>query len=196
MFRLVWLAALIATVGIAFSPPVHRFRELHHTDIREFLISLALAEAVEPIVVFGDSITERHALPPEVCGHPVVNAGIGGLRTSDFDTIAPRLLAGRSPFLIVIALGANDRESPHARADYLRLIEELRPFSMRLLSVSVAPDDATVAQIRDAAQSAGVHFVDAKLGPEDRADGIHLNAAGYARWLPAVTSGILDECTP
>jgi hypothetical protein len=70
----------------------------------------------------------------------------------------------------------------------------IRPISQRLLSVSTAPDASTVAQIREAAAELEIPLIEPNIPPEARADGVHLNPAGYARWLPAVTEGILREC--
>lgn len=185
---------LLATIIFALSTPVHRFRERHYSDKRELLIEVALFGVDSPIVILGDSITERAHLPRSVCGHPFINAGIGGLRISDFDDIAVRLLNGTSAFMVVIALGANDRGSGRAHDDYLRLIERVRPFSPRLLGISVAPDDETIAGIRDAAQQSNIPFIVPDIPAGSRDDGVHLNANGYATWLPALMQGILSGC--
>jgi hypothetical protein len=53
-----------------------------HQDVRQLIIKAALADASEPIVMIGDSITEMAPLPAEIAGHPVVDAGIRGISTS------------------------------------------------------------------------------------------------------------------
>lgn len=185
---------LLVIIIFAFSPPVYRFRERHYSDKRELLIEVALFGVDSPIIILGDSITERAHLPRSACGHPVINAGIGGLRISDFDDIAVRLLSGNSAFMVVIALGANDRGSARAHEDYLRLIERVRPFSPRLLGISVAPDDETIAGIRSAAERSNIPFIVPGIPTGSRDDAVHLNADGYASWIPALMQGILREC--
>jgi lysophospholipase L1-like esterase len=190
-----WLVfPVVIVILVSLSLPIRQFRERHHADFREFLIALAIDVSHEPIIVLGDSITELTPLPSEVCGHPVVNAGIGGLRMSDFYDLGPRLLTRKPVFLVVVALGANDRGSSHARDDYLQLMMRLRPLSPRLISVSTAHDASTIAQIREAAAELEIPLIEPNISPEARVDGVHLNPAGYARWLPAVTEGILREC--
>jgi lysophospholipase L1-like esterase len=172
----------------------HQFHD--HVEVRQFMIRAALDATREPIVVLGDSITEMARLPEAACGHEIVNAGVGGAPISEFEQLAPRLLADHSPFLIVIALGANDVGSSRAGADYKRLVDALRHFSTRLVGVSVAPDAGTTAQIRKAAADSKILFVEPDLPSSSRFDGIHLNAAGYAQWTPAVMKAIFSECSP
>jgi hypothetical protein len=191
-----WLVfPAVIVILVSLSLPIRQFRERHHAHFREFLIGLAIDVSHEPIIVLGDSITELTPLPSELCGHPVVNAGIGGFRMSDFYDLGPRLLTPKPVFLVVVALGANDRGSSHARDDYLQLMMRIRPISPRLLSVSTAPDASTVAQMREAAAELEIPLIEPDIPSEGRADGVHLNPAGYVRWLPAVTEGILRECS-
>ena len=86
-----------------------------HSDVRQFMIRAHLARAVSPVVVFGDSITEAAVLPGAICGHAVVNAGIGGIGADELLKVAPSLLEGKSPALVVVAIGTNDAHSTPGR---------------------------------------------------------------------------------
>ena len=50
-----------------------------HSEARLAVIKSQLSRVDgDPIVVMGDSIVESAMLPATLCGHPVINAGIGG----------------------------------------------------------------------------------------------------------------------
>ncbi|XUJ34014.1 GDSL-type esterase/lipase family protein [Bradyrhizobium japonicum] len=174
---------LIAALGA-----VYAFRPLSYPEKREKMIFADLRQARDPIIVFGDSITELAKLPQRLCGHPVINAGIGGLRIKDFDTIAPRISEQHRPFMVVVALGANDRGSEDAGADTSRLLRLLRDRSDKIISLSVTPDPKTDDLMRRANEGAEISYVDTHIEETDRRDGVHLNAGGATnfcpRWLP------------
>ena len=69
--------------------------ENRRLEVRSFMIRSQLAQAMSPIVIIGDSITEAALLPSSVCGHDVVNAGIGGMTVGSYLPLAKQLLAGR-----------------------------------------------------------------------------------------------------
>jgi lysophospholipase L1-like esterase len=97
-------------------------------EVRSFMIRSQLAQAISPIVIIGDSITEAALLPSSVCGHDVVNAGIGGMTVGSYLPLAKQLLAGRRVQSILIALGTNDSgvlSTAHIEQDYASLIDEL-----------------------------------------------------------------------
>jgi lysophospholipase L1-like esterase len=170
----------------------HQFHD--HQDVRQFMIGAALADLDQPIVVIGDSITEMSRLPEMIGDKPVVNAGIGGATISDFEVIAPHLIAGSKPSLIVIALGTNDAGSGTIQQDYTALLSRLKTLAPRLLAVGVMRldgSDLINAQIRAAADSEGVQFIQMPT-PEGStlADGIHLNAAGYRLWTKTLVGAI------
>ncbi|WMT72535.1 SGNH/GDSL hydrolase family protein [Bradyrhizobium sp. Ash2021] len=153
------------------------------------MIKAALAGLDRPAVFLGDSITEMARLPETICGKPIVNAGIGGVGVADFEYLAPRLMDGSTPSLIIVALGANDVGSTTAQRDYADLLSELKKLSSKLLVVAVTPldgADQVNAQIKAAAQSEGVPFVESLLPAGSTFDGIHLTAAGYKVWTPAI----------
>lgn len=166
-----------------------------HRETREFIIRAALADADQPIVVLGDSITEMARLPETIGGRSIINAGIGGARIADFETIAPILLTQRpAPSVIVIALGANDAGSGAIQSDYAALLESLKKLAPRLLSIGVSGldgADAINARIKAAADSEGVPFVETPIPAASMLpDRVHLNAAGYRVWTPALVAAI------
>lgn len=161
-----------------------------------FLTALAAIRAdleglTRPIVFLGDSITEGAGLPKRITGKPVVNAGISGATIASTNAIAPRVFEGIKPYLIVVALGTNDRDSPTIRSDFSDLLVRLAKFSPNLLAVGSPSAHAANEQIRIAAQAAGVRFIEPEL-TEDcfTEDGIHLSSAGYQVWVPALLDAI------
>jgi lysophospholipase L1-like esterase len=170
----------------------HQFHD--HQDVRQFMIRAALAGLDQPIVVLGDSITEMARLPETIGDKPVVNAGIGGSTIQDFFALAPILLEGVKPSIIVVALGANDSGSQTARQNYAALLSRLKKICPNLLAVAVTPLEGVHlinSQIRAAAQSEGVRFVEIQV-PEGStlADHIHLNAVGSRKWTSAIVAAI------
>ncbi|MES5485953.1 GDSL-type esterase/lipase family protein [Bradyrhizobium sp. INPA03-11B] len=201
-----WIVATVCLVSFGVT-----YRELHrvrdrlaeasrrppfhdHTDVRQFIVRAALAGTKEPIVIFGDSITEMARFPEEACGHVVVNAGVGGTTISHFDNLAPGLLGRVKPYAIVVALGANDLGSSTVSADYSRLLTILKRFSPRVIAVADAPSAAVNSEISRASTEAGIEFVNPDPPPEMRFDGIHLDRAGYQVWTPAIMSAISRLC--
>jgi GDSL-like Lipase/Acylhydrolase family len=204
-----WIIAVAATIafGASFSELQRmrgRFGEVTrsdahnhpHYEVREFIIKAALSQVDEPIIVMGDSITEMARLPLTIDGRPVVNAGIGGATTEDFEMISQILMQRSKPALIVVALGTND-DSSSIRNNYASLLSKLKKFSPRLLAVGVTPQDGADlknAQIKAAAEIEGVRFVDIPLPKGSTlSDRIHLNTAGYRIWTPALVAAISKQ---
>jgi lysophospholipase L1-like esterase len=181
-------------------------------EVRSFMIRSQLAQATSPIVVVGDSITEAALLPSSVCGHDVVNAGIGGMTVGSYLPLAKQLLAGRRVQSIVIALGTNDSgilSTAHIEQDYASLIDELAKHTTKILLAGLPPfemsgelagryfDQASADRndtaIRSLAAARNLPFVDlrsAMHGDGLTVDGIHLTAAAYRQWREAVQRNI------
>jgi lysophospholipase L1-like esterase len=181
-------------------------------EVRSFMIRSQLAQAMSPIVIIGDSITEAALLPSSVCGHDVVNAGIGGMTVGSYLPLAKQLLAGRRVQSIVIALGTNDSgilSTAHIEQDYASLIDELAKHTTKILLAGLPPfemsgeladryfDQASAdrnnAAIRSLAAARNLPFIDlrnAMHGESLTVDGIHLTAAGYRQWREAVRRNI------
>jgi lysophospholipase L1-like esterase len=133
-------------------------------------------------------------LPETIEGQPVVNAGIGDTLIAEFVSFAPKLLEGVKPSLCVVALGANDVGSGSARTDYAALLVRLKTLCPDVLAVALTPMDGAGAiniQIKTAASSQGVRFIDVHVPEADRLpDRIHLNTAGSRIWTAGLVAAI------
>jgi lysophospholipase L1-like esterase len=185
--------------------------ESRRLEVRGFMIRSQLAQAKSPVVIIGDSITEAALLPSSICGHDIVNAGIGGMTVGSYLPFAKKLLAGRRVQSIIVALGTNDSISStaHIEKDYANLIDELAKHTTSLLLAGLPPvemggelagryfDQASAdrnnAAIRSLAAARHLPFVDlrsAMHGDSLTVDGIHLTAGGYRQWREAVQRNI------
>jgi lysophospholipase L1-like esterase len=97
----------------------------------------------------------------------------------------------RSP-LNSVQIPARLEAVDHRRARTRRLCSHRLHATFRPANGAYA---STVAQIREAAAELEIPLIEPDIPSEGRADGVHLNPAGYVRWLPAVTEGILRECS-
>jgi lysophospholipase L1-like esterase len=197
-----------------------------HGDVRLFMIHAHLARATHPIVVLGDSITEAATLPDAICNHPVVNAGIGGVGVDELLAVAPSLLQGKDPALVVVAIGTNDAHASEGqeerfRASYARLLRTLAGVSPRLAVANIPPvapggpltqavhlDPGLIDRFNQVlpnlADAAGASFIDIHQaltadGPPAMLDGVHLAPATYDLWDAAMLKGIktaLDCAAP
>jgi len=163
------------------------------------MIAAALADAPEPIFVLGDSITEMAALPRELCGHPVINAGVGGQTIQEAKRLATRVLGERGAFLVALTVGANDIGSASAQSDFVALIDAVKPLSQRpLVAVAVTSDEATNREIAAATAARGVAFVRPRIpatADSMMPDKVHYRAAAYSSWIPALKAAITQKCT-
>jgi hypothetical protein len=180
---------IVAKLEQATYPLYHR-----HADVRQFFIRAALDGVPSPIVVIGDSITEGAPLPATACGHPVINAGIGGASTSDFRQLAPVLFDGTpGPHLIVVALGANDVGSGSLTRDFSALLSQLSGLAPRIIAVSNTADEGVLAQQRAATAAMHVPFYEIKVTGL-MADHIHYTHEGYAEWVPVIFRAVSSAC--
>ena len=53
----------------------------NHRTTRQFVLRLTLERVVDPIIILGDSIVEASTPPRSLCGHAIINAGVGGTST-------------------------------------------------------------------------------------------------------------------
>jgi lysophospholipase L1-like esterase len=182
-------------------------------DVRLFAIRSQLAQADEPVIVIGDSITEGALLPSSICGHTVVNAGVGGMNAAGYLPFAKQFLT-KEAGLIVVALGTNDSTivSPEwsvVEPGYSDLLDLLAQHTHNLVIAGVPPFDMTGAlakgyfkpalgdgndaAIRGIAAKRKLSFVDLRndiSGMGLTVDGIHLNAAGYTQWRDDILSHV------
>src|SRR4051812_807442 len=133
-FRVLLIALLaVALVGSAYFllvsfPKVPVFDS--HVRARQFVIQSTLGRFPDSIVILGDSIVEGSTLPRSVCGHAIVNAGIGGASTtSDLGTMLAKSLAGKPAAAIILSLGTNDaaaaRSTQSFTENYSNLLKQI-----------------------------------------------------------------------
>jgi lysophospholipase L1-like esterase len=182
-----------------------------HATTRRFVIRSTLARFDDPIVVLGDSIVEASTLPRSLCGHAIVNAGIGGASTaSNLGSILSAALGSKRAALVVVSLGTNDAAIPSSveqyRSNYRALLTELAGLTPRIAIVAIPPPEAGLEAAKDVsgalidsynavlpalAKEAAATFIPLPDMPERHTiDGIHLSAAGYAVWDKAILGGI------
>src|SRR5712671_3149386 len=90
-----------------------------HRVARQLVIWRTLARLDDPIVILGDSIVEASTLPRSLCGHAIVNAGIGGASTaSHLGSVLKEALAAKGAALIIVSLGTNDAAVPMSVEQY------------------------------------------------------------------------------
>ena len=182
-----------------------------HGPTRQLMIASTLARFDDAIVVLGDSIVEASTLPRSLCGHPIVNAGIGGASTaSHLESILKEALGGKRAALVVVALGTNDAAKPHSveqyRGNYRALLADVAALTPRRAIIAIPPPEAGLEEAKKVnfaliddynavllklAEQAQATFIPLPAMPEHHTlDGVHLNAAGYAVWDKAVLGGI------
>jgi lysophospholipase L1-like esterase len=204
------LIAMVAACAWAAWPKREVVFDTHRAT-RQFIIRLTLARLDDAVVVLGDSIVEASTLPRSLCGHPIVNAGIGGASTaSDLDKLLTEALSGKQAALVVVALGTNDAAHHDSVAQYSAiyraLLGNLAALTPRIAIVAIPPPEAGLAEAKKVSSAAidSYNAVLPGLAEQTRAsfiplpamparhtiDGIHLNAAGYEVWDKAVLGGI------
>jgi lysophospholipase L1-like esterase len=181
-----FFAALIATHS-----ELERWRgKFNYMDAWVYAAHAAVSE--NSLVVLGDSITANAQFPDRICGHPVVKAGYGGAGTNDFIVLSRTILEGRRPWMVVVALGANDASAPNLAHDYRALLIQIAPNTDNVAAVSSTADPRVLAVQREVAASLGVPFHEIQvtgLMP----DRIHFNADGYRQWIPAIAGAICRD---
>lgn len=191
-----------------------------HRRSRQVILHYTLSRVDNPVIVVGDSVVEASALPRELCGHPIVNAGLDGASTtSDLGNWLMDVLDGRPAAAIVMALGINDalgaaRDLPQFEANYSALLAQLSETKARLVVLAVPPLEAS-ARLTAEAQMKAMRLIEsynaalpelalrggatfAALPPmpaPHTIDGVHLNAAGYQTWNQAVLQGASVLCS-
>jgi lysophospholipase L1-like esterase len=204
------LVALVAACAWA-AWPGHAVILDTHTATRQFIIRSTLARVDEAVVILGDSIVEASTLPRSICGHAIVNAGIGGATTaSHLGSILAGALGNKRAALVVVSLGTNDAAIPDGvaqyRSSYRALLTGLSALTPRIAIAAIPLPEAGLeeakkvgtglienynAMLPDLAKEARATFIPLPPMPEQHTlDGIHLNAAGYEVWDRAILGGI------
>jgi lysophospholipase L1-like esterase len=174
------------------------------------------------VFIGSSSIRRWESLTRDFADYKVVQRGWGGSLLAEMDTAFPHIVAPYQPAAIVMWAGANDlsagRSGTQVHQDFLTFLHMLRrempdtPFFYLGMTPNPANRGTTAERqtanrlIRASAKAdPHTHFVDLatafeKLGPEelDRlyVDPLHLNQAGYAKWLGIVRPAIAAVIPP
>jgi lysophospholipase L1-like esterase len=200
---------LVATIAIA-TKLIWPF-QLELDRERFFAVQAAIRDAENPVIIFGDSIVQGAALPPKVCGLPLVNAGVRGAGIGYLLRHSAQLLGSSRPRLIVLAVGINNAAAKESREVDFESRYEQAVASLAKIAPVVA---ATVTPIREGyfVSSFGydpqivpalnrtilatpnirsVIDLNAPLSAANfTMDGVHLTPAGYALWRKSLLKGI------
>ena len=206
------LVGIVATCALAAWGSKPTIVDTHRLA-REFVIRSTMDRVENPVVILGDSIVEASTLPRSICGHAIVNAGIGGASTtSQLEEMLKLSLNGKTPALIAVSLGSNDAAKPSSvaefRSNYRTLLIELALLGSRVALVATpAPElgldqsgkiEASLIEaynqiLPDLAKEVGATFIPLPPFPtRPTSDGIHLNANGYAVWDEAINSSVAN----
>jgi lysophospholipase L1-like esterase len=191
-----------------------------HRQARQLMLYYTLSRVDNPIILVGDSITEASTPPRELCGHPVVNAGLNSATTaSDLGTWLVEALNGRRAAAIVVSLGTNDvltaRSAQAFEASYAALLAQLAEVTDHLAVLAIPEIDvqgwvtaerkakAMVgidgfnAMLPGLAAKGGAAFIALPPMPKPHTiDGVHLNGIGYSAWDQAILQGVSAICRP
>jgi lysophospholipase L1-like esterase len=211
---------LIGAVAAGFAYVKKQSISDSHRRTRQIILYYTLSRMDNPVIIVGDSIVEASALPRELCGHAIVNAGLDGASTaSDLGTWLIDVLDGKPVAAIVVSLGTNDalgasRNRSQFEANYRALLAQLSKVTARVIVLAVPSIDAphwmtgemqTEATGRINEYNSALPELAAKSGAAFAAlppmptphtiDGVHLSAAGYQIWDQAVLQGASALCS-
>lgn len=183
-----------------------------HADVRRAIIAQQLGRVEAPIVVLGDSLIEATTFPIEICGHPVVNAGIGGARLTDFRVAGLGFFNSTRPALAVIALGMNDAlaGSQTFESDLIQFLDQVRQISPKVTAFGISEAEAgslvensaalngvIARENRTYAKVMGASFTPApSLGGRHTLDGVHLTPGAYQKWANSLFAAIETAACP
>ena len=205
------LAWFVAGAAWALPPPPQSWQP----DIDRLVADDSAQPPPQKGVLFvgSSSIRMWRTLAADFPGVPVINRGFGGSAIADSTYWAGRIIVPYHPRLIVMYAGDNDIAEGDTPA---QVCDEFKAFVARvrrdlpvaaIAYISIKPSLARAAswpQMRDAnrriadwsRKQPGITFVDVaarmldpngKPRPElFRADGLHMDAAGYAIWVQAL----------
>jgi GDSL-like lipase/acylhydrolase family protein len=204
------LVALVAALAWAAWPMQPVVFDTHRA-VRQLVIRSTLARTDDAIVILGDSIVEASTMPRSLCGHAIINAGIGGASTaSNLGSMLAESLGNKQAALVVVSLGANDAAIPHSvaqyQSNYRALLRKLAALTLRSVVLAIPPPEAGLEEAKkisaavidsyneilpELAKETRAAFIPLPAMPERHTlDGIHLNAAGYEVWDKAILGGM------
>ena len=184
-------------------------------EIHAFEIADLSDPPVRGGIIFTGSSSIRlwTTLSDDFAGLPVVNRGFGGSMIPEVTAFLDRIVVPHKPRLVVLYCGGNDinagRSASQVVHDFDALLARLHDElpTTRLAYISIAPNPARWSQvetvkavnraIKERTESdSRLTFIDVfshMLGPDGRplpdifvADGLHMNAKGYAIWTEIV----------
>lgn len=169
MIRVLLAGLFLVGATVFVSREVWHHPSLHHIPSREVIIGQHLSQ-LEGAVILGDSLVERSAIR-DLCGLPVINAGIGRAKTADLMNVAA--MTRHAP-LKVLAVGVNDNLAgysvKHFSSDYRALVSAFEP---HIVVGITGPDrDAYNEVIRQS----GAVYVEPLSGSQ-LYDGVHYKSA-------------------
>lgn len=201
--RMLQIMAVALSVGtfLKFRGPQN---EQTFIQYRQFKLQTTLDRFSSPIIVLGDSIVESSILPPVLCNHAVINAGISGAQTtSGLGAILRQSLRGKRAALVILSLGTNDalmsRRNDNFAGSYKALLAEITPLAEHIAVMAIpaldGPSDANErineynTAISKLAKEQGIDFVPLPRMPQPHTtDGVHLDSASYSIWETALLS--------
>jgi lysophospholipase L1-like esterase len=200
-----------APAAVPQGPDPSRFE----ADIHAFEVEDLSDPPVRGGIIFTGSSSIRlwTTLNDDFAGLPVVNRGFGGSMIPEVTAFLDRIVVPHKPRLIVLYCGGNDINAGRSAAQVVhdfdelvaRLHEELP--TTRMAYISIAPNPARWSQVETVKAvnraikgrtetDPRLSFIDVfshMLGPDGRplpdifvADGLHMNAKGYAIWTEIV----------
>jgi hypothetical protein len=191
------LAGISSDLARLQTPDISR----EHGEVRAFVIRSKLSRVIDPVVVMGDSIVEAADLPASICGHPVINAGVGGATIGYFVRNAPLLLEDTRPSLVVLAVGVNDAmrggDAGLFQAAYEAVIHSFGDVPLLVATIAATGPGAVLFDQSLVEKFNGVirHLTDRPVEMDQIrgftvADGVHLNSAGYKLWNSKIVTAV------
>lgn len=165
------------------------------------------------VFIGSSSIRMWTTLADDFPGQPVINRGFGGSQLPEVTAFVSRIVVPYRPRLVVVYCGANDidagRTAAQVAADSRALATAIHASlpRARIAFISIAGNPARWAQVETVraanrmiaewtTRDPRLAFIDVfpqMLGPDGRpkpdiflADGLHMNARGYAIWRAVV----------
>jgi lysophospholipase L1-like esterase len=165
------------------------------------------------VFIGSSSILMWTTLADDFAGLPVVNRGFGGSQLPEVTAFVSRIVVPYAPRIVVVYCGANDIDAGRTAA---QVAEDARALAAaihtslpraRIAFISIAGNPARWAQVETVraanrmiaewtTRDPRLAFIDVfphMLGPDGRpkpdiflADGLHMNAGGYAIWREVV----------
>lgn len=210
-----WIGVLLLVIGRAAwaLPPLP---QAWQPEIEQLVANDSAHPPPQRGVLFvgSSSIRMWTRLASDFPGVPVINRGFGGSAIADSTYYADRIAIPYHPRLIVMYAGDNDiaeGDTPaQVRDEFKAFVARVRRAlpATAIVYISIKPSLARAAlwpQMREAnrliaewsRQQSGITFVDVAARMLDangqpraelfRADGLHMDKAGYAIWTQALT---------